>query len=215
MPTNPSIRKQLSGSAKRKLKQINDEKVNKLRGSMDQFIKKKTNLISETVNSSSSDLAYTNTMTIVSSEYSDATNITEIYNSGLNDLENGNINIILKKTLDSVDLDVTDIAENSVDTGTCIQLYPSDRCHFDENINCNTKRFVICNGPCRPDIDFPYKIYEDGKSFRFSTFFYTMKLKSGINVPQFWLCYSVGWNVAYCETCWLFANRQYAYYQDS
>lgn len=99
--------------------------------------------------------------------------------------------------------------------GTCIQLYPSDRCHFDENINCNTKRFVISNGPCRPDIDFPYKIYEDGKSFRFSTFFYTMKLKSGINVPRFWLCYSVGWNVAYCETCWLFANRQYAYYQDS
>lgn len=35
----------------------------------------------------------------------------------MNDLENGNINIILKKTLDSVDLDVTDIAENSVDTG--------------------------------------------------------------------------------------------------
>jgi len=42
-----------------------------------------------------------------------------------------------------------------------------------------------------------------------------MKLKSGINVPRFWLCYSVGWNVAYCETCWLFANRQYSYYQDS
>lgn len=41
MSTNPSIRKQLSGSAKRKLKQMNDEKVNKLRGSMDQFIKKK------------------------------------------------------------------------------------------------------------------------------------------------------------------------------
>lgn len=96
-----------------------------------------------------------------------------------------------------------------------MQLYPSDRCHFDENINCNTKRFIISNGPCRPDIDFPYKIYEDGKNFRFSTFFYTMKLKSGINVPRFWLCYSVGWNVAYCETCWLFANRQYAYYQDS
>lgn len=47
MSTNPSIRKQLSGSAKRKLKQMNDVKVNKLRGSMDQFIKKKPNLISE------------------------------------------------------------------------------------------------------------------------------------------------------------------------
>lgn len=42
-----------------------------------------------------------------------------------------------------------------------------------------------------------------------------MKLKSGINVPRFWLCYSVGWNVVYCETCWLFANRQYSYYNDS
>lgn len=47
MSSNPSIRKQLSSSAKRKLKQINDEKVNKLRGSMDQFIIKKPNLISE------------------------------------------------------------------------------------------------------------------------------------------------------------------------
>lgn len=100
MSTNPSIRKQLSGSAKRKLKQINDEKVNKLRGSMDQFIKKKQtwflklvrllliiiipiifvpsyHCIIFSVNSSSSDLACTNTMTIVSSEYSDATNIAE------------------------------------------------------------------------------------------------------------------------------------------
>lgn len=41
------LRKQLSGSAKRKLKQKNDEQVNKLRGSMDQFIKKKQNLNSE------------------------------------------------------------------------------------------------------------------------------------------------------------------------
>lgn len=41
----------------------------------------------------------------------------------MNDLENGNINILLKNTLDSVDLDVTDIAENAVDTGIYNILY--------------------------------------------------------------------------------------------
>lgn len=39
-----SSRKQFSGYAKHKLKEINDEQVNKLRGSMDRFIKKKTKL---------------------------------------------------------------------------------------------------------------------------------------------------------------------------
>ncbi|KAL4131520.1 hypothetical protein QTP88_008815 [Uroleucon formosanum] len=92
--------------------------------------------------------------------------------------------------------------------------------YFSKNVNINFpcvehQTDTITDIWRIPDIDFPYKIYEDGKSFRFSTFFYTMKLKSGINVPRFWLCYSVGWNVAYCETCWLFANHQYAYYQDS
>ncbi|XP_022162174.1 zinc finger MYM-type protein 1-like, partial [Myzus persicae] len=91
--------------------------------------------------------------------------------------------------------------------------YPTDRVHFNENINdSNIKRSILAYGPCRPNIAFPSSAHEDGNTYKFSSYFYSMTLKSGIKVQRFWLCYSVGLNVAYCETCWLFANRQYSYY---
>lgn len=65
--------------------------------------------------------------------------------------------------------------------------YPSDRFHYDENLSSNIKRFIMAIGPCRPDIVIPFKDYENGKSFRFSTQYYTKFLKSDIKVPRFWL----------------------------
>lgn len=67
-------------------------------------------------------------------------------------------------------------------------------------------------GPRRPNIVFPSSTYEDGKNYKFSSYFYSMTLKFGVKLPRCWLCYSVGLNVVYCETCWLFADRQYLYY---
>jgi len=33
--------------------------------------------------------------------------------------------------------------------------------------------------------------------------------RTGIKIPRSWLCYSVDLNRVYCETCWLFADRNY------
>lgn len=94
--------------------------------------------------------------------------------------------------------------------------YPTDRYHFDENIkDSNLKRLILAYGSCRPTIQFPYTEHENGKSYRFSKHYYFMKLKSGLSVPRKWLCYSVGLDVVYCETCWLFANRGYSYFNPS
>lgn len=68
-------------------------------------------------------------------------------------------------------------------------------------------------GPCRPDIVFPITKREDGSSYRFSSYYYEQTLKSGVKVPRLWLCYSVGLDCVYCETCWLFGNRHYSYFQ--
>jgi len=39
---------------------------------------------------------------------------------------------------------------------------------------------------------FPRSAHEDGNAYKFSYYFYSMTLKSGIKVQRFWLCYSVG-----------------------
>lgn len=53
------------------------------------------------------------------------------------------------------------------------------------------------------------------KTRKFSTDYYFMTSKSGIKIPRLWLCYSVELNKSYCESCWLFADRNYPYYKYS
>lgn len=118
MSSNQSNRKQLSGCAKRKLKQINDEQVNKIRGSMDQFIKKKPK----------SEIGrYKNNNNIIKLWtiilwYSILNTFTTIYiiilvsNSGPNNVENSDI--IINEILDSAASDVRDISVDAPNTGT-------------------------------------------------------------------------------------------------
>jgi hypothetical protein len=91
--------------------------------------------------------------------------------------------------------------------------YPTDRFYFEENIlNIAIKKCIMSYGPCRPEIVFPITKREDGSSYHFSSYYYEQTLKSGVIVPRLWLCYSVGLDCVYCETCWLFANRHYSYF---
>lgn len=53
------------------------------------------------------------------------------------------------------------------------------------------------------------------KTRKFSTDYYFMTSKSGIKIPRLWLCYSVELNKSYCESCWLFADRNYPYFKYS
>lgn len=85
------------------------------------------------------------------------------------------------------------------------EKYPTDRGLFEENINDILKRSILNFGPCKPTTNFPSNIH--GRQF--STQYYQVTMKSGLKIPRRWLCYSIVLDKAYCEICWLFANRTY------
>ncbi|XP_060846286.1 zinc finger MYM-type protein 1-like, partial [Rhopalosiphum padi] len=84
--------------------------------------------------------------------------------------------------------------------------YPTDRGHFKGPIiDSKLKRTILTYGPCRPLIQFPYRIIH-GNNRKFSVDYYNMKTKTGVLIPRLWLCYSVKLDKVYCETCWLFVD---------
>jgi len=89
---------------------------------------------------------------------------------------------------------------------------PTDRGYFPEDIADDDpdgiKRFVVEHGSCRPLGPFPRNIML-GRQYKhsFSESYYNMKTQAGIQIPVTWLCYSPLLDAAYCEPCWLFANR--------
>lgn len=82
-------------------------------------------------------------------------------------------------------------------------LYPTDRGHFEEKVCDSIKRSILLFGPCKPIIEFK----RDDKNRCFSQSYYNMITKSGSKIPRSWLCYSMILDKAYCESCWLFADR--------
>jgi len=74
---------------------------------------------------------------------------------------------------------------------------------FKNYISDKLKREILKYGPCKPEIDFPVN---DSKR-KFSKIYYYVKLKNGTIIPRPWLCYSVIWDMVYCETCWLFSDK--------
>ncbi|KAL4148373.1 hypothetical protein QTP88_002634 [Uroleucon formosanum] len=88
--------------------------------------------------------------------------------------------------------------------------YPTDQAHFlGITLTSVIKRSIIEYGPCRPKIEFPRN--EDKR--KFSVEYYYLSSKSGNRIPRTWLCYSPILNYVYCESCWLFADRQYISYK--
>ncbi|XP_022182384.1 uncharacterized protein LOC111042172, partial [Myzus persicae] len=82
---------------------------------------------------------------------------------------------------------------------------PTDRAHFDEEVeNSDIKRSIISFGPCKPVIEFP----KNNEGRKLSSNFYFVSARSGSKIPRSWLCYSTVLDKAYCESCWLFANRK-------
>ncbi|KAL4153096.1 hypothetical protein QTP88_000929 [Uroleucon formosanum] len=184
-----SSRQYPSGSSKRKMKLKREEQVNKYRGSLDSFVKKKSlNLETDVLpNSANSGTDFNLSRKDVNMSVNVSNNDDDI-NYEFNILEKQGFNIHHE--------------------------YPTDRFYFEENIqNIAIKKCIISYGPCRPKIVFPITKREDGSSYHFSSYYYEQTLKSGVIVPSLWLCYSVGLDCVYCETCWLFANRHYSYFQ--
>ena len=85
--------------------------------------------------------------------------------------------------------------------------YPTDLGHYPHNVDSKVKHYIVSMGPCKPTGPFPRSIGSDKKCRSFSTHYYTSKTQSGLEIPRTWLCYSPKLDVAYCEPCWLFADR--------
>lgn len=87
--------------------------------------------------------------------------------------------------------------------------YPTDRGHFEGEVCTSLKKSILLFGPCKPSIKFP----RNHVNRCFSTGYYYITTKTGIRIPRQWLCYSLILDKAYCEFCWLFANRQYEHFK--
>ena len=92
------------------------------------------------------------------------------------------------------------------------ELNPTDRGHFPVDITGDNalllKTFIVEHGSCRPPGPFP-RVVDPGRQYNrcFSETYYTTKNKAGVEIPILWLCYSPKLDSAYCEPCWLFADR--------
>jgi len=105
--------------------------------------------------------------------------------------------------------------KTNIFTGLNLNLdFPTDRGHFPETLTSSSlKKQIILYGPCKPSENFllcSNSMFTDGKSNprRFSSDFYYSLTKMDSKIPRMWLCYSGVLQKAYCETCWLFADRR-------
>ncbi|XP_075696700.1 zinc finger MYM-type protein 1-like [Rhinoderma darwinii] len=101
-------------------------------------------------------------------------------------------------------LDETFVDDEGHDT--IADKFPTDRGNFPSELtDSQTKRFIISQGSCRPLITFPRDQKQGGRCF--SHTFYTKRTQAGVLLQRSWLCYSPKLDCAYCEPCWLFADR--------
>lgn len=81
--------------------------------------------------------------------------------------------------------------------------FPTNRGMFENSIgNDNLKRCIMKYGSYKPDIDFPLN---DSKR-KFSKLI-DVKPKNDTLIPKQRLCYFIFLYIVFCETCWLFADR--------
>ncbi|GBP83442.1 Zinc finger MYM-type protein 5 [Eumeta japonica] len=80
--------------------------------------------------------------------------------------------------------------------------YVTDMGNFKE-LTDQVKRFVIENGHCKPKGPF----LKDSDNRSFLEKHYYIVSKSGVKLERTWLSYFSILQKAYCEPCWLFANR--------
>ena len=82
--------------------------------------------------------------------------------------------------------------------------YPTDRGILPSDVKDPMRLAIIEHGPCRPQCSLSFA-NDNGKT-NFIPSYYTHRV-GNIEIPRQWLCYSPSLNKPYCETCWLFAER--------
>ncbi len=79
--------------------------------------------------------------------------------------------------------------------------------------NAKMKGYIIVAGSCRPPGPFPRDKNQENRCF--SDKYCTTITKAGVKLPREWLCYSPTLDCAYCEPCWLFADRNVPFYNEA
>lgn len=134
------------------------------------------------------------------------------------DLPNVGMEVLSSSTTSEISQGAGDSDGNPVDPYQTVidqllhELHPTDRGHYPVDITGDNalllKTFIVEHGSCRPTGPFP-RVVDPGRQYNrcFSETHYKTRNKAGVEIPILWLCYSPMLDAAYCEPCWLFADR--------
>ncbi|GFT83859.1 integrase catalytic domain-containing protein [Trichonephila clavipes] len=89
------------------------------------------------------------------------------------------------------------------------KLIRNDFAHYvRSSIGAAFRDQILKLGPYQPEGNFQ----KDAKGRSFSSSYYSFISKGGQKIERKWLCYSTRLYVAYCQVCWLFADRTNMYF---
>ncbi|GFW12985.1 hypothetical protein TNCV_3329171 [Trichonephila clavipes] len=89
------------------------------------------------------------------------------------------------------------------------KLIRNDLAHYvGTPIDADLREQILKLGPYQPEGNFQ----KDAKGRSFSSSYYSFISKAGQKIEKKWLCYSTRPHVAYCQVCWLFADRTNVYF---
>ncbi|GFT59609.1 zinc finger MYM-type protein 5 [Trichonephila clavipes] len=78
-------------------------------------------------------------------------------------------------------------------------------------IDADLREQILKLGPYQPEGNFQ----KDAKGRSISSSYYSFISKAGQKKERKWLCYSTRLHVAYCQVCWLFADRTNMYFKEA
>ncbi|GFW83964.1 DUF4371 domain-containing protein [Trichonephila clavipes] len=78
-------------------------------------------------------------------------------------------------------------------------------------IDADLREQILKLGPYQPEGNFQ----KDAKGRSFSSSYYSFISKAGQKIERKWLCYLTRLHVAYCQACWLFADRTNMYFKEA
>ena len=142
------------------------------------------------------------------------------------------IELTLTESADPVEANAID-GDNAVDTQQALQSQaeadvgpdmcefsnllskdnPTDMGQFNADVDDKLKQFIVDFGTCRPNGPFPKDEAQENRSFS-AAYYYTVS-KAGFSIEVSWLAYSPVRDCAYCEPCWLFADRSDPHYHSA
>ncbi|GFT03299.1 hypothetical protein TNCV_2984841 [Trichonephila clavipes] len=91
------------------------------------------------------------------------------------------------------------------------ELIRNDFTHYVGTSYADLREQILKLCPYQPEGNFQ----KDAKGRSFSSSYYSFISKAGQKIERKWLCYSTRLHVAYCQVCWLFADRTNMYFKEA